>query len=104
MHHEGEDADGLLAAWTALWHPALLATTGSAPTWHRGDNPPQDLSNMLILAPGVSQNEIPTGFPERAAEEGARVILGNLSREEILRQALEPLADLAAAHRSGIGG
>ncbi len=30
MHHEGADADGLLAAWTALWHPALLAQTGSA--------------------------------------------------------------------------
>ncbi len=24
-HHEGDDATGLLAAWTALWHPALIA-------------------------------------------------------------------------------
>ncbi len=26
MHHEGEEADGLLSAWTTLWHPALLAS------------------------------------------------------------------------------
>ena len=61
MHYEGEEADGLLAAWTSLWHPALLATTGTAPNWYRGDSPPGDLSNMLILAPGVSESEVPTG-------------------------------------------
>ncbi len=95
LHHEEEEADGLLSAWTALWHPALLATTGSAPTWQRGDNPPTQLSNMLILAPGVSQKELPTGFPQRATQEGAFLIEGNLPRDEILRQALQPLADLA---------
>ena len=80
MHYEGEDADGLMAAWTSLWHPALLATTGSAPSWHRGDSPPGDLSDMLILAPGVSESELPTGFADRALEEGACLIEGtNLS-------------------------
>ncbi len=96
MHHEGEEADGLLAAWTALWHPALLATTGAAPSWHRGDSPPSDLSDLLILVPGVSVNELPTGFPQRAIDEGARMIQGNLPRSEILSQALEPIADLAS--------
>ena len=32
LHHEGDDAAGLLAAWTALWHPALLAATGAGPS------------------------------------------------------------------------
>lgn len=96
MHHEGEEAEGLLSAWTSLWHPALLATTGSAPTWHRGDSPPGDPSQMLIVVPGVSENELPTGFAQRARDEGACVIQGNLPRDEILRQALEPIAALAA--------
>ena len=26
-------ADELLAAWTALWHPAIVAAVGSMPRW-----------------------------------------------------------------------
>ncbi|MCA9156441.1 MAG: hypothetical protein KDA38_16730, partial [Planctomycetales bacterium] len=40
-HHSGEDAEGLLAAWTALWHPALIAAVESMPTWYRVDTPPE---------------------------------------------------------------
>jgi alpha-mannosidase len=97
LHHEGDDAAGLLAAWTALWHPALLAAAGARPNWRRGDNPPSDLEGRLILAPGVSSPEIPTGFAERATTEGACWIQGNLSRDEILRRALEPLRDQTSA-------
>ncbi len=95
MHHEGEAADGLLSAWTALWHPALLATTGLAPRWQRGDNPPTQLSDLLILVPGVSQKELPTDFAQRAAQEGAFLIAGDFPRDELLHRALEPVADLA---------
>ena len=39
-YHEGEDAESLLSSWSALWHPALLASAGQAPTWRRIDEPP----------------------------------------------------------------
>jgi alpha-mannosidase len=93
LHFSGDDADGLLAAWTALWHPRLLAQTGSAPHWFRGDSPPRDLSDHLILAPQVSLKEIPTGFAQRAAEQGAWYVSGNHGRDEILRRAFEPLTE-----------
>ena len=30
QHHRGDDAAGLLAGWTALWHPSLLAAANRA--------------------------------------------------------------------------
>ncbi len=97
LHHDGDDADGLLAAWTALWHPALVAATGSAPTWHRSDNAPLQLTDMLLLVPGVSLRQLPADFAERAEREGAVLIQGNHTREALLDQALAPVADLAQA-------
>ncbi|MFW6168959.1 MAG: hypothetical protein ACODAD_00615 [Planctomycetota bacterium] len=96
MHYKGDAAEGLLAAWTALWHPALLVDTGSAPTWYPAESPPSDLSGLLIVIPGVSESEIPRGFVERATEQGARTIQGNLTRDQILAQGLAPLGELAA--------
>jgi alpha-mannosidase len=92
LHHEGADADGLLATWTALWHPALLASAGSGPKWRRADSPPDRLDGILILAPAVSAAQIPTDFAARAATEGAALLVGNQSREALLEQALAPLA------------
>ncbi|MHB8864828.1 MAG: hypothetical protein ACYC6N_20670 [Pirellulaceae bacterium] len=88
LHYEGEEAAGILAAWTALWHPALLAAAGSGPKWRRGNSPPSVLEGRLILAPSVSLHEIPADFAARAATEGAVYIPGDLPREKILEQAL----------------
>jgi alpha-mannosidase len=37
---EEPEADGLLAAWTAAWHPAVVAATGGPPGWASVDLPP----------------------------------------------------------------
>ena len=34
-YHEGDDAHSLLASWSALWHPSLIAAAGQAPAWVR---------------------------------------------------------------------
>jgi hypothetical protein len=34
------EADGLLAAWTAAWHPAIVAAAGGPPAWASVDLPP----------------------------------------------------------------
>ncbi len=104
LHHEGDEAQGLLASWTALWHPALLAAAGSTPAWHRVDDPPEDLSDRLIVVPTVAQDQLQTGFAQRAKDEGACLVRRKLDRNEIVAQALEELdggdggvdADLAA--------
>jgi alpha-mannosidase len=91
LHHEGEEAEGLLANWTALWHPAFIAAAGKTPTWHRVDDPPEVLSNRLIVVPSVSVSELPTGFAQRAKAEDACLIRKKNKREEIIAQALEQL-------------
>jgi len=77
MHHTGGRADGLLAAWTALWHPALWDATQAAPNWYRADTPPDNLEHRLLMVPGIAEEELPVGFVDRARKEGAVVILGD---------------------------
>ena len=39
IHHRGDEAADLLANWTALWHPAFIASCSAKPDWHQADNP-----------------------------------------------------------------
>ena len=49
-HATDEDADSLLAHWTALWHPALVAGAERMPTWYRADiAPPHDRPRLYSL-------------------------------------------------------
>lgn len=91
LYHEGEDAQGLLANWTALWHPVLLASAGSTPTWGRVDSPPATLTRRLIVVPSVGANDLPTGFAQRAKEDSAVLIRKKHDRQEILDLALAGL-------------
>ncbi|MFP6576082.1 MAG: hypothetical protein VB912_13060 [Pirellulaceae bacterium] len=91
VHHEGEDAQGLLAGWSALWHPQLLAQTQSILRWHRMDDPPEELAGRLVVIPKVSDQELPTGFVDRAGSEGATVVRNQLDRQQIVQAALDGL-------------
>ncbi|HJN10149.1 MAG TPA: hypothetical protein QF564_15795 [Pirellulaceae bacterium] len=90
-HHEGDEAAGLLAAWTSLWHPALIASANAAPTWSRVDDTPENLADRLLIVPSVSENELPTGFVQRAQSEGACLIRNQTDRARIVAAALEQL-------------
>lgn len=90
-YQEGEEAEGLLAAWTALWHPALLASAGSLPTWYRADGPPAELAGRLVVVPSVSERLLLAGWNSRAAEAGACVVRKCKTRFEVLRAALGQL-------------
>ena len=59
-HLGSQEAAELLAAWTALWHPALIASTGRLPGWHCADSPPDpgDLDGELIVVPSVSRQRL----------------------------------------------
>jgi hypothetical protein len=39
---EESEAEGLLAAWTAAWHPAVIAASAGPPAWASVDLPPPD--------------------------------------------------------------
>ena len=111
-YHEGDDAQSLLASWSALWHPELLASAGKALTWRRIEDPPSDVKERLIVVPSVCVQRLPTGFAQRVKDEGGVLIRKTSSREEIVAAALAPLRNartsepkrsLAAASRSRLG-
>jgi alpha-mannosidase len=93
LHHEGDDAQGLLAHWTAMWHPALLDAARAMPKWARVDDPPQELAGRLLLVPSVSAGNLPAGFAARAEDEGAIVIRSAGDRAAIIAEALGHLAN-----------
>jgi alpha-mannosidase len=90
-HYEGVDAEGLLAAWSALWHPALLASAERVPTWYRADAPPDELSGRLLLIPSASESLLLAGWASRANTEGAHVIRKLHRRSEMVDAALAAL-------------
>lgn len=88
VHQEGDDATGLLGAWSALWHPALLANAGRLPTWNRADCPPSELAGRLLIIPKVSERLLTAGWATRAQSEGAILVRKLQQRQEIVAAAL----------------
>jgi len=74
VYYEGHQADELLAAWCAPWHPALVAAAGALPTWHRIDLPPESLTGRLMVAAPSYADQLPAGYAARALTEGGRVV------------------------------
>ena len=91
VHHEGDEAQGLLAGWSAMWHPALIASAEKIPTWMRVEDPPEELEGRLLVIPAVSSDQVPTGFVQRARREGACVLHRQLDRGEMVESALSQL-------------
>ncbi|MBX3414990.1 MAG: hypothetical protein KF708_20060 [Pirellulales bacterium] len=92
LHAEGDRAEGLLAAWSAPWHPQLLAAAGKVPRWYRGDTPPENLAGRFIVVPEVSAFMLDHDWTERARSAGAVVVEGLVSRDEIVTALLAGLA------------
>lgn len=95
-----DDAEGLLAGWSALWHPVLLAAAGSMPTWRAAEFPSDSLTGKLIVVPPVVEKVFSGDLDSRAASDGGRIIHGLHRREELVEALLRALAsgeDEAAA-------
>jgi alpha-mannosidase len=90
-HNEGAEAEGMLSAWSCLWHPALLAATEKLPTWFRADGPPDELAGKLIVIPTTSESLLLAGWAARAKTEGAVVLRKMNSRADLVKAALEQL-------------
>ncbi|MEM0927067.1 MAG: hypothetical protein AAGJ83_13580, partial [Planctomycetota bacterium] len=79
-----DDARSLLAAWTVLWHPVLLARTEQMPTWYRADSPPSPDGPRVVTVPRSSIDQVPTEFRRKCeANPHCRWIEGK-DRHEML--------------------
>jgi alpha-mannosidase len=93
LYLEGPAADNLLAAWTALWHPALIHSAGHMPTWLRADDPPPGGESRLIIVPEVSRPLLAEGWIEQAQASGAVVLWSAQKRGEYVSAALALFPD-----------
>ncbi|MGC3970122.1 MAG: hypothetical protein QM775_23180 [Pirellulales bacterium] len=91
VHHEGEEAEGLLAAWSALWHPALIAACDKIPLWFRADAPPENPRPRIIVVPQVCDALLLTGWPTRAKAEGAKLVRKMSKRADVVAACLAVL-------------
>ncbi len=82
-HVIGQDAESLLANWTALWHPALIAKTQSKPTWISQDFVDQDLVGSIILSPTLC-GRLPSEIEDAVEQGQADLIEGQVQRDQIL--------------------
>lgn len=94
-----QEADELLAAWTAAWHPAVIAATGSMPAWASADLPPPADAALLGVVPAFCDDRFAAQF-DAAARPDSRWVRGVAGRAA-LAAAVAAAAGAAADDLSG---
>ena len=89
VHHTGNDAQSLLENWIAPWHPDLIASSETAPKWHRAEECPESLENSLVLVPTVSEPSLPDTLASNCESAQSLLLVGSSNREQIVEQALQ---------------
>ncbi|MFM8379428.1 MAG: hypothetical protein ACKOB1_08905 [Planctomycetia bacterium] len=89
---EEHEADSLLAAWTAAWHPALIAAVGAAPGWTSVESPPVDPASLLGIVPSACDDRF-TALVDMAGLVGSRIVRQVEGREPIVAAARAALAE-----------
>jgi alpha-mannosidase len=102
LHHTGEAADSLLACWSALWHPQLLAEARRLPTWQRADFPSEPVANSLVLIPTPAEASLPAGWINQAQEAGAKIVRKLSDRSQLLRAALQATPESSLTDSGGL--
>ncbi|MHB8902967.1 MAG: glycoside hydrolase family 38 N-terminal domain-containing protein, partial [Thermoguttaceae bacterium] len=85
------EADQILSAWSAFYHPALILQFRGPPGWRGTINAPSPPTGHLIVIPPCCEEKLPAGWLDGAANYEAVVIRGCSTRNEVLAQALTVL-------------
>jgi hypothetical protein len=93
-----QEADELLAAWTAAWHPAVIAAAGSMPVWASVDLPPPADAALLGIVPAFCDDRFASQF-DAAAQADSRWVRGVAGRAAI-GEAVAAAAGVAAGDPS----
>jgi len=91
IDREVDHAEELLSAWSALYHPALLAGAEALPKWGSASEPPKDPTGSLVIVPPSSEKTLASDWLDLAAGSGACVIRGLKHRDQLVDAALERL-------------
>ncbi|MFM8415858.1 MAG: hypothetical protein ACKOCX_14195 [Planctomycetota bacterium] len=93
------EADGLLTAWTAAWHPCVIAASGAPPRWASIDLPPPG-----DAAAGVVPAFCDERFTAQADPEAAATWVRHATDAEGIAASLAGRLGLAAADAGGLAG
>lgn len=93
LQRKEDDAEQLLSAWSALWHPRLLASARSIPRWMPASSPTQDPAGHLIMLPDCCEASLAEGWLAQAEAAGACVLRNLRHRDDMVAAALERLDD-----------
>ncbi|NUQ63520.1 MAG: hypothetical protein HUU20_13665 [Pirellulales bacterium] len=99
-----EEANELLSAWSAAYHPAVLASAGRIVRWVRAGEPPADTAAKLIMLPRCSESRLPSDWLDRANDTGASVIRNRADRTEMIAAILDYLGPDLAKLDPGLTG
>lgn len=70
LDRSDEDAEQLLAAWTGLFHPVLIARAGAVPSWDRANDPPVGIERaVIVLADCATADLSPTWLADHSTEQ-----------------------------------
>ena len=83
------EADQLLSAWSAMFHPVLLVEAGNVPGWSRAEDPPSEPGDSLIVLPDCCETMLPSQWLREAEAAGASILRGFDNREELVSAALK---------------
>jgi alpha-mannosidase len=90
LNREPAEAEGILSAWSALFHPVLIGAVGNTPQWDQAEYPPQDLAGKLFVLPNCAENLLPPDWLAQAEAAGAMVIRAG-NRSQVMADALGQL-------------
>ncbi len=96
LDREAAEAQQLLSAWTALYHPAVLAQASGMPRWASAESPPEDVASSLVVLPECAEGSLPPGWADEAEKAGARIVRRQMDRTKIVAAALEGLPEAAS--------
>ncbi len=97
------EASGLLNAFSAAYHPVLLAAARELPNWKRADEPPAvtddavGLTGKIIIVPACCASWLPHHWSEEATASGAVVLENIEERDELVSQLLSALLTIETA-------
>ncbi|MCL2349384.1 MAG: hypothetical protein FWC50_14125, partial [Planctomycetaceae bacterium] len=84
------EANQILSAWSALYHPALIEKFEKLPAWERAANPNESTQHKLVVIPPCCEHLVPVAWLEEK-EKTSLVIQAESDRENIVKEALNGL-------------
>ena len=93
LDRSAEDAEELLTAWSAPFHPTIVSISERTPRWDMAEQAPHpdELEDTLIFLPKSSEELLPDDWVDKATQAGALVLRDLRDRDQVVSRAIAEL-------------